>query len=43
MSQMIKDASNENFCEAQVTFGLFDLNLRKLVAPNEQWSAALGI
>jgi acyl-CoA thioester hydrolase len=43
MSQIIKDASNENFCEAQVTFGLFDLNLRKLVAPNEQWGAALGI
>lgn len=43
MSQIIKDEGNQTCCEAQVTFGLFDLNLRKLVAPNDQWSAALGL
>jgi acyl-CoA thioester hydrolase len=43
MSQNIKDEANQICCEAQVTFGLFDLKLRKLVAPNEQWRTALGL
>lgn len=30
-------------CEAQMTFGLFDMNLRKLIEPTAEWKKALNM
>jgi YbgC/YbaW family acyl-CoA thioester hydrolase len=30
-------------CEAQMTFGLFDMNLRKLIEPTTEWKKALNM
>lgn len=43
MSQVISDETDQTYCEALVTFGLFDLNLRKLVLPSQKWREALGL
>jgi thioesterase III len=43
MSQIILDNENIVYCEALITFGLFDLTLRKLVIPNDRWRSALSL
>jgi thioesterase III len=40
--QMVK-ADGSVACEAVVTFGLFDLQLRKLIAPSPGWVYAVGL
>ncbi|MFP5518491.1 MAG: acyl-CoA thioesterase [Bdellovibrionia bacterium] len=40
--QMIKK-SGEVAAEAVFTFGLFDMNARKLILPTEEWKHALGL
>ena len=40
--QMITD-KGEVACEAIFTYGLFDLQNRKLIAPTPEWKAAVGI
>ena len=43
MKQAIQDDRGQIYCEAEIKFGVFDLNLRKLVTPSNQWCLALGI
>lgn len=40
--QMVK-ASGEVACEAIYTFGLFDIEKRKLIEPSPEWAYAVGI
>ena len=42
LEQTIKNEQNEICCKAQVTFGLFDTKLRKLISPTPEWMLALG-
>jgi thioesterase-3 len=43
MVQQIRDADDGLCCEAQLAFGLFDLDARKLVAPTPAWLHAIGL
>jgi len=41
VKQHMKDSQGSICCTATFTFGLFDLNARKLVPPTEEWLKAL--
>jgi YbgC/YbaW family acyl-CoA thioester hydrolase len=43
MVQRILKKDGTLACEAEMTFGLFDMNLRKLIEPTPQWKKALGM
>lgn len=43
VAQRILAANGDLACEAEATLGLFDLESRRLIAPNEQWKAALAM
>ncbi len=43
MSQTIFDENETVCCQAKLTFGVFDLNSRKLILPSLQWLQAIGI
>lgn len=43
MKQVIQDDQDQIYCEAEIKFGVFDLNLRKLITPSAQWQHALGL
>jgi thioesterase-3 len=42
MRQDIFTEQQEHCCTAQMTFGLFDLQKRKLITPSEAWFEAVG-
>lgn len=42
LKQSIMNEKNEKACEAIFTFGLFDLKLRKLIPPTDEWKKAIG-
>lgn len=41
MRQVMIDEQGKDCCSAEFTFGLFDLNKRKLVPPTEDWLRAI--
>ncbi len=43
LKQWIEDTAGNTYAEATFTFGLFDLNARKLITPTRPWLAALGL
>ena len=43
MQQNILDEQGNVCCKAKMTFGFFDLKLRKLIFPSTQWLNAIGI
>ena len=43
MRQIMVKMDGANACEAVFTFGLFHLDLRRLVNPTPEWSYAVGI
>jgi YbgC/YbaW family acyl-CoA thioester hydrolase len=43
VGQRILAENGELACEAEATLGLFDLESRRLIAPNERWKAALAM
>lgn len=43
VAQRILAENGELACEAEATLGLFDLESRRLIAPNAQWKAALAM
>lgn len=42
MQQVIVDAAGQRYCEAHLTFGLFDMKQRRLILPQAEWLAAVG-
>jgi thioesterase-3 len=43
MRQDISDEHGELCSQAKITFGVFDMNTRKLIIPTEQWLLAIGM
>ncbi|VVC76981.1 Long-chain acyl-CoA thioesterase FadM [Aquicella siphonis] len=43
LRQMIRNADQHICCEAHMTFGLFNIEERKLVLPTPEWLYAVGI
>ncbi|MGE0634129.1 MAG: acyl-CoA thioesterase [Pseudobdellovibrionaceae bacterium] len=43
VKQVMKKANGDEACEAQFTFGLFDLATRKLIEPTEAWKKAVEV
>jgi len=43
MRQDIVDEQGSLCCQAQLTFGLFDMSTRKLILPSAPWLKAIGI
>ncbi len=43
MNQQMLKVDGTLACDAQFTFGLFDMNLRKLIEPTDEWRKALMI
>ena len=43
ISQEILNEESQVCCNVEYKFGLFDLNTRKLILPNEEWLKALGV
>lgn len=42
MKQVMINSEEQICCEAEMIFGLFDTEKRKLVTPTEEWLAAIG-
>jgi thioesterase-3 len=43
MRQDIWDEDNALCCQCKLSFGIIDMNTRKLIVPNEEWLHAVGI
>lgn len=43
MRQDIYDGQEVICCQAQMTFGFFDMSTRKLILPSVQWLEAIGV
>ena len=43
MQQTIRNEQGETCAAAQVTFGIFDMNTRKLILPPAEWLVATGM
>lgn len=43
MRQDIINERGDLCCHTKITFGVFDLNTRKLIVPTSQWLSAIGI
>jgi acyl-CoA thioester hydrolase len=41
--QEIKDAEDKVYCTAELTFALFDIEKRRIIAPTPDWLKALGV
>jgi acyl-CoA thioester hydrolase len=43
MRQVMVKANGEVACDAVLTFGLFDLGIRRLIEPTPEWARAVGL
>jgi thioesterase III len=43
MRQDIYDEQEVLCCQGKMTFGFFDMNIRKLILPSAQWLEAIGV
>jgi YbgC/YbaW family acyl-CoA thioester hydrolase len=43
LRQVMINSKNEEACIADFKFALFDLNLRKIIAPTDAWKKAIGL
>jgi acyl-CoA thioester hydrolase len=43
MRQVMVKANGEAACDAVITFGLFDLGIRRLIEPTPEWARAVGL